>query len=195
MRCRVASAVICLLLSASPRATIVIAPSFEELVREADVVFEGEVIDTTSRITVEGGAETIVTDVSFRVGRMLKGTSGPVMVLEFLGGVVGDRGFRVDGVPTFARGDRDVIFADTSQRLVSPLVRVMHGRLRITKDGPAGQESVRQFDGRPLRDVAAFGSAEKQPALSPIPAMSLAAFESAVAAEVARQGDDKRPRR
>src|SRR5258705_11618570 len=150
MRFKVALVAVCLLLPASPQATTVIAPSFEELVREADVVFEGEVIETRSRISVEGGAETIVTDVSFRVASVLKGTAGPVTVLEFLGGVVGDRGFKVDGVPTFARGDRDVIFAKTSQRLISPLVRVMHGRVRIVKAVPASQEFVRQFDGTPL---------------------------------------------
>jgi hypothetical protein len=194
MRYRVASAAMCLLLASPARATTVIAPNFEELVREADVVFEGDAIETRSRVVIEGGAETIVTDVSFRVARLLKGTSGPVIVLEFLGGVVGDRGFKVDGLPTFATGDRDVIFANTSQRLISPLVRVMYGRIRIAKDGPAGQEYVRHFDGRPLREVASIGSAEKQAPLSPVAAMSLSAFESAIIAEVARQGAEPRRR-
>ncbi len=194
MRFKVASAAMCLLLSVSPRATTVIAPTFEELVREADVVFEGEVIETRSRVSVEGGAETIVTDVSFKVASVLKGTPGPVTVLEFLGGVVGDRGFKVDGVPTFARGDRDVIFANTSQRLLSPLVRVMYGRVRIVKDGPARQEFVRQFNGTPLRDVAAIGSTRQQAVFSQTPSMSLSSFEASVTREVARQAGDKRPR-
>jgi hypothetical protein len=187
MRFKVASAAMCLLLSVSPRATTVIAPTFEELVREADVVFEGEVIETRSRVSVEGGAETIVTDVSFKVASVLKGTPGPVTVLDFLG-------FKVDGVPTFARGDRDVIFANTSQRLLSPLVRVMYGRVRIVKDGPARQEFVRQFNGTPLRDVAAIGSTRQQAVFSQTPSMSLSSFEASVTREVARQAGDKRPR-
>jgi hypothetical protein len=184
-----------LLLSASPRATTVIAPSFQELIAEAEIVFEGEVLDTRSRLTVEAGNETIVTDVSFRMIRALKGAPAPIVTLEFLGGVVGDHGYHVDGVPAFVRGDHDVIFAMTSQRFVSPLVRVMHGRVRIVKEGPGGQDIVRRFDGTPLRDVAALGVNERQPVLSQIPALSLPAFESAVATEVARQGAQKTFRR
>src|SRR5262245_46636544 len=178
-RCAVA-ALIVLSLSSFVDATTVVAPSFEELVAQADVVFEGEVFDTRARVSAERDGSPIVTDVYFRIAKTLKGASSSAMVLQFLGGEVGDVGFKVDGVPTFARGDRDVIFADTSARLVSPIVGMMHGRVRITSDGANRQDIVRLFDGRPLREVAAFGAATAQPLLSATPAMSLAAFESAV---------------
>jgi len=183
---------VCLLSSVVSHATTVLPPSFQELVGEADIVFEGEVIDTRSRATSFDGNEVIYTDVTFRVSRALKGRPGSVVSLQFLGGEVGDRGMKVYGIPTFARGDRDVIFAITSQPLISPLVRLMHGRVRVVRDGgAAAQESVRLSDGTPLRQVAAFGAITLQDALSQTPALSLTAFEAAVSAEVERQAAQK----
>jgi hypothetical protein len=184
--------VVCLVVSASPHATTVLPPSFQELVGEAEIVFEGEVIDTRSRATTFEGNEVIYTDVTFRVARALKGRPGSTVSLQFLGGEVGDRGMKVYGMPTFARGDRDVIFAITSQPLISPLVRLMHGRVRIVRDGGAGaQDSVRLSDGTPLRAVATLGAITQQQALSQAPALSLTAFEAAVSAEVDRQTAQK----
>jgi hypothetical protein len=114
-----------------------------------------------------------------------------VRILQFLGGAVGDRGYKVGGVPTFTKGDRDIIFAVTSAQMVSPIVGMMHGRIRIAADAARGQEMVRLFDGTPLRETGAFGTKERQPVFSQQPAMSVAAFESAVIAEVARQAAEK----
>jgi hypothetical protein len=168
-------------------ATTVVPPTFEELVAKAEIVFEGEVIDTRSRVSLEREGEAIFTDVYFRVVKVLKGTVGATTVLEFLGGTVGDRTFQIDGMPTFENGDRDVIFAAPSRRMVSPLVGFMHGRVRITHDIGMRQDLVRKFDGTPLRDVSLLGLSASQAALSLRPAMSLVNFESAVAAEMAIQ--------
>jgi hypothetical protein len=168
-------------------ATTVIAPSFSELVERAEVVFEGEVVATDSRVTVERDGTPIVTLVTFRVLRLLKGKAGSVVALEFLGGTAGNRSYRIDGMPTFRVGDRDVLFAVTSQRLVSPLVGMMHGRVRIVTDPVSRETLVRRHDGQPLREVSAFGQLNTQIPLSQAPAMSLAGFENAVLAEVARQ--------
>ena len=174
------------LLTAMVQGTTVVPPSFEQLVGEAEVVFEGEVIDTKARLSREPEGETIFTDVYFRVRKVLKGTVGSVTVLEFLGGTVGDRTFSVDGMPSFSIGDRDVIFASPSLRLVSPLVGMMHGRVRITTDQATNQDLVRRFDGSLIRGVGVFESSEHQPLLSSTPAMSLSAFEAAVVARAAR---------
>ena len=182
-----------LLSSALVHATTIIAPTFSALVRQAEVIFEGEVTETRSRAIAEGGAEKIVTDVTFRVAKMLKGPARPTIVLQFAGGVVGDRGYKVAGVPAFVRGERDVIFAVTSTTQISPVVGVMYGRFRIVDDD-AGGASVRQFDDTPLRDVAAIGSKEQQPVFSQKPAMELAAFEAAISAEVRRQAGTKKRR-
>ncbi|HMF94056.1 MAG TPA: hypothetical protein VKE96_07180 [Vicinamibacterales bacterium] len=178
---------IALCLSSSTQATTVVAPSFEQLVSQADIVFEGEVIDTRARIGAARDGSPIVTDVYFRVARPLKGAPAPTLVLQFLGGEIDDRRLTVDGMPRFVRGDRDVIFAVTSTTRISPLVGLMHGRVRITAEGDGKQDTVRLFDGTPLRAVDALGATRRQPLLAARPAMSLAAFESAIVSEVARQ--------
>jgi hypothetical protein len=195
MRRALACLAVCLALTAVPLATTVIPPTFQELVGEAELVFEGDVVDTRSRIDNTAGEDVIVTAVTFDVLRVLKGAANKTVVLEFLGGAVGDRGLKVAGMPVFARGDRDVIFAITSQRLISPLVRVMHGRVRISREGPAAQEFVHLHDGSLLRDVAALGIRPQESGFSQRPALTLRAFEAAVADEVSRQAAQKGPRR
>jgi len=194
MRGCLAAVLVLLSLSSPTLATTVIPPSFEEMVARAEVVFEGEVVDTRARTAAGGDGTVIVTDVSFRVSKVLKGTALSTLVLQFLGGDLGDQSLKVDGVPTFARGDRDVIFAVTSTPQVSPIIGLMHGRIRITADGFGGREIVRSFDGAPLQDVARIG-ARSQPALSGVPAMSLAALEAAITREVSRQAAEKEGRR
>jgi hypothetical protein len=173
-------------LAAPAAATTVVAPTFEQLVARAEIVFEGEVTATQVRVSADREGSPIVTDVTFRVARTLKGKVGPAVTLEFLGGTVDGRTLHVDGVPTFRVGDRDVLFAITSQRLVSPLVGMMHGRFRIVSDSATRQALVRRHDGQPLRSVATLGGSEPQAVLSQQPAMSLEAFENAVLTEVAR---------
>ena len=195
MRRCIVAALVALSVSSLAHATTVIAPSFEELVAQADVVFETEVFDTRARFDSDRDGSAIVTDVYFHVDKLLKGNSPSTVVLAFLGGEVGDVGFRVDGVPRFVKGDRDVLFARTGRQFASPLVGMMHGRIRIAGSRSENQEFVQQFDRSPLREVAALGANALQPALSPRPAMSLRAFESAIAGEVARQQAERRERR
>ncbi|HKB12489.1 MAG TPA: hypothetical protein VKD69_17630 [Vicinamibacterales bacterium] len=181
-------------LSAFVEATSLIAPSFEELIAQADAVFESEVIDAQAHLLTDRDGEMIVTDVRFRVDKVLKGAPASTVVLQFLGGEVGDVGLRVDGVPRFVRGDRDVLFARTAQGLASPLVGMMHGRVRISGARSTSVQYVQFFDRTPLRDVTSLGARTAQPAFSSRPAMSLAAFESAVAGEVARQAAERKGR-
>jgi hypothetical protein len=193
MRLCILAALAAMSLSAGVRATTVVAPTFEALVAEADAIVESEVVDTTSRVVPQRDGAPIVTDVYFRVQRVLKGAPASTLILHFLGGQVGDVGFRVEGVPSFSKGDRDVLFAMTAAPQVSPIVGMMHGRVRITADVTRRQDIVRAFDGTPLRDLRVFGSPANQTALSGRPAMTLAAFESAVIGEVARQAKGPRP--
>jgi len=190
-RCMFA-ALAALSLSSGARATTVVAPPFETLVAQADAIVESEVVDTRARIVPQRDGAPIVTDVYFRIEKVLKGAPASTMILQFLGGQVGDVGFRVDGVPSFSTGDRDVLFAITAAPLVSPIVGMMHGRVRITADAATRQDIVRVFDGTPLRDVRVLGSNANARPQRDQPAMTLSAFESAVASEVARQAA-KRP--
>ena len=192
MRRCIFAALAAMSLSVGVRATTVVAPTFEALVAQADAIVESEVVDTTSRIALQRDGAPIVTDVYFRVEKVLKGAPASTLILQFLGGQVGDLGFRVEAVPSFSKGDRDVLFAITAAPQVSPIVGMMHGRVRITADAATRQDIVRVFDGTPLRDVRVLGSNANARPQRDQPAMTLSAFESAVASEVARQAA-KRP--
>src|SRR4029079_18768479 len=178
MRLCLLAAVAAMSLSAGVRATTVVAPTFEALVAEADASVESEVVDTTSRVMPQRDGAPIVTDVYFRVQRVLKGAPASTLILQFLGGQVGDVGFRVEGVPSFSKGDRDVLFAMTAAPQVSPIVGMMHGRVRITADVAKRQDIVRAFDGTPLRDLRVFGSPANQAALSGRPPMTTGGCET-----------------
>jgi len=193
MRRCIFAALAAMSLSVGVRATTVVAPTFEALVAQADAIVESEVVDTTSRIALQRDGAPIVTDVYFRVEKVLKGAPASTLILQFLGGQVGDLGFRVEGVPSFSKGDRDVLFAITAAPQVSPIVGMMHGRVRITADAATQRDIVRAFDGTPLRDLRVLGSTANQGVPSGRPAMTLAAFESAVIGEVARQTKGQRP--
>ena len=192
MRRCIFAALAAMWLSAGVHATTVVAPTFETLVAQADAIVESEVVDTTSRIAPQRDGTPIVTDVYLRVEKVLKGAPASTLILQFLGGEVGDLGFRVEGVPSFSKGDRDVLFAITAAPQVSPIVGMMHGRVRIAADVATRQYVVRTFDGTPLRDLRVLGSTANQGVLSGRP-MTLAAFESAVIGEVARQAKGQRP--
>ena len=68
---------ILLLTPIAPAATSIVPPSFERLVAEADLVFEGEVIDVRSQFVNADGGQAITTDVSFRVVNVIKGSALP----------------------------------------------------------------------------------------------------------------------
>src|SRR4029079_16566859 len=158
MRLCLLAAVAAMSLSAGVRATTVVAPTFEALVAEADASVESEVVDTTSRVMPQRDGAPIVTDVYFRVQRVLKGAPASTLILQFLGGQVGDVGFRVEGVPSFSKGDRDVLFAMTAAPQVSPIVGMMHGRVRITAAVARRQDIVSPF-GAPRRMARGAGPA------------------------------------
>ena len=97
-----------LLLMAPPAgATSVVAPAFQELVSRAERVIVAEVIDTESRRVISPSGPVIVTAVTFRIDRTLKGEPQLTTILEFMGGTVGDEHLEVTGMPTFRIGDRD----------------------------------------------------------------------------------------
>lgn len=171
----------------SVRATTVLPLTFEQLVSGASLVFEGETVDVRPRASNERDGLMIVTDVTFRVVRALKGFPSPMIRLSFVGGTVGDRTLTVEGMPAFTRGDRDVVFAHEGDGHVSAIVGLMYGRFPITYDAPTGETFVRRFDGLPIRALADVASQIRRPLLAMDRPMALSAFEAAIAAEVARQ--------
>lgn len=138
------------------RATTVIPPSFDELVRDSELVFRGRVTAVQSVSRKAGARDYIATEVTFAVERTLRGTVGETLTLEFLGGNIGGRELRLAGWPRFEVGDRGIFFVEDRTGQVCPLMRLRHGRYRITGDSsPAGggTERVLRDDHSALRDV------------------------------------------
>jgi len=177
---------LCLLAAAGvARSTTVIPPSFEALVSSANTIFVGEVMNVRAEWDTTPSGRAIITLVTFRVEDVWKGNLGAVTQLEFLGGEIGEIGMKVEGMPVFRLGQRDVLFVSDEVRTVSPLVGFMHGRMRVERDTVSGVDRVRTFDGRALGSVAQIGPQRATPSLASITPMRLSDLASAVRARAA----------
>ena len=164
------------LLPAGSLATTVVPPTLSQMVQRADQIFVGEVVAVRSYRT----GTSIHTDVTFRASDTVKGPQGPVVLLTFLGGTVGDDTLEVAGMPRFAVGDEQVLFTVDGERQVNPIVGFWHGRVLVTRDRVNGTARVLGSDRTPFERANAV---TERPALtSPtlvIP-MRLDAFLNAV---------------
>ena len=139
------------------RATTVIAPSFTQLVRQADYIVRATVKAVTSEMRTDGAHQHIVTKVELEVHEVISGTPPQPLVLLMLGGKVGAEEMVVDGAPRFKLGDEDILFVRGNGRQISPLVGMMHGRYPITREAGTGREFMTRSNGTPLtseEDVA-----------------------------------------
>lgn len=143
----------------SAHATTVIAPTFDELLKEAELIFQGTVSNVRSDWTGEGDQRRIMTYVTFQVEDAIKGKPGATYTISMLGGTVGDRTMEVTDSPKFKVGDKDVVFVQNNGSQFIPLVGIMHGRFRIQRD-QAGKEGVFTNSGAPLTDLAQLGRDE-----------------------------------
>ena len=171
-----AAAVTVLVTAATLHATSVVPPTFTALVERAQVVFVGETVAVESRWITTSAGPAIVTRVTYRVERTIKGSLGAQTTLEFLGGTVGEARFEVSGVPKFRVGDKDVIFADERGRPVSPIVGVMHGRFRVLHDPASGRESMARFNFQPFASISELDPSATPARVASSRAMTLGGF-------------------
>jgi len=172
-------------------ATSVIQPTFAELVERAQVVFVGETVAVESRWVSTASGPVIVTLVTYRVERTLKGALGVQTTLEFLGGSVGDARLDVSGIPKFRVGDKDVIFADERGRPISPVVGFMHGRFRVLHNPASGRESMARFNFQPFASIGELDPAAKPAAVPSSRALTLGAFADEITQAVRRLPEQK----
>lgn len=137
--------------SVSARATTVDPPTLRQMVDRADRIFVGEVTDVRSYRT---GA-SIHTDVTFRTSETVKGASSQMVLLTFLGGTVGEDTLEVAGMPRFVRGEEQVVFSMSGERLASPIIGMWHGRVRVSRDRTTRMARVLRNDGTPFETAAA----------------------------------------
>jgi hypothetical protein len=133
-------------------ATSVIAPEFDQLVGDADYVVRATVKSVTSEWRVSGGQRHIFTKVELAVSEVITGTPPQPLVLDMLGGVVGDEELRVEGTPKFKVGEESVLFVQANGRQFYPLVGIMHGKYPVMRDTQTGREYIARSNGAPLYD-------------------------------------------
>lgn len=160
--------------------TTVASPTFDELVLRAESVVVARVVATRSAWVDSRSGRSIVTDVTVAIEQTLKGPEYAQRSFEFLGGTVGDDTLRVEGMPQFAVGDRDVLFINEMGRPASPLVGFMYGRFRIVRDPRSGADMVRTYDGRPLAGTEDVGNARPPARVAPARTLSLTDFVGAI---------------
>src|SRR5947209_6203544 len=113
---------------ATANATTVVAPTFEQLVGQAELVFQGTVTDVKSVWEGQGAQRHIETYVTFQVADKVKGDAGSSYTIRMLGGKVGEDALVIDGAPRFEVGDREILFVEHNFDQFVPLVGIGHSR-------------------------------------------------------------------
>lgn len=166
-------------------ATSVIAPDFDTLVNEADYVVRAVVKSVNSEWKENQGHKYIGTSVELEIRDVVRGAPPKTVILQMVGGTVGNRTLTVEGAPRFLVGDEAIFFVQGNGRQMYPLVAIMHGLYPVYRDDKSGLEYVVRSNGMPLyseQDVALpmteLSAVKGQnPAATP---MSVAAFEQKI---------------
>ena len=166
-------------------ATTYVPVTFDELVTKADVIFVGEVTDVRPVALQTREGTLIQTRVVFRVLDPIAGTSSALEVFEFLGGEVGGVRMAIPGMPTFAIGDRRLMFA-RRDRSINPIVGFTQGLFQITRDS-GGTDRVLLLDGTPLERPDLLGTRSPAGRIGAIP-VTLASLRTRVTAVLVRGG-------
>jgi len=139
-----------LLLPLRSLATTVEAPEFKELTDTADYIVRGVVVDVSSEWREHEGRRYIASQVELEVLEVIRGTPPARVVLELLGGRVGEDELVIEGAPRFYVGDENIFFVRGNGRTIYPLVAIMHGVYPILHDFKTGQDHVLRSNGMPL---------------------------------------------
>lgn len=158
----------------SAHATILDPVTEQDLVKGAELIFQGEVTSIEHRMSSSVGPNSEVmahTFVTYRIERVwmgqVSGRTGPggTVTLRFLGGpnTAKRRWLSVEACPNFDLGDRDILFVRRNGRHICPLVGWQQGRFRIIGGdlyGDGGEEiwmtpaqTIAYGDAHPLPDV------------------------------------------
>lgn len=177
-------AVALVLLPLRSLATSVEPPAFDQLVGMSDYVVRATVKSVTSAWRDKNGHHYIATQVALDVKEVIRGTPPNPLVLDMVGGKVGEEELRVEGAPQFNVGDEGIFFVHGNGTYLSPLVGIMHGLYPIFKDAKTGTEYAVRSNGMPLyseQDVSL-----PMTKLSPVKARNPAALPMTAAAFISK---------
>jgi len=138
--------------------------TFDQLAERAATIVVSTVTSRRSEWENYGASRLIVTKVTLAVEQTLKGSAPRTLVVEVLGGTIGDQTLHVSHVPSFKVGDRDVLFLNGALHAVSPVVGSDQGRFRVMNEAATGNARILDAGFTPLVSTADIGvSAEARP--------------------------------
>jgi hypothetical protein len=132
-------------------ATTVVPPEFGAAVNGSDFIVRAVVKSVKSEKRDRGAGAKIYTRVELDIVEVVAGRPPPKpIVLELLGGRVGDETLTVGGMPIFRIGDEDILFVRGNGRSICPLYGMMYGRYPVVRTAD-GRPAVLRSDGTALR--------------------------------------------
>ncbi len=133
--------------------------SFDEIVRKADVIFMGKVIDQKSRPA--DNQRVIFTDVQFEVKKFIFKNekspphAGDTMQLTFVGGEMEGKIVRISDVPSFETGSTYLVFSRMDKNTyASPIIGAYQGLFAVITDEASGISYPLTYGKRPVLGIA-----------------------------------------
>ena len=128
----------------------------DEVVMEAELVFEGEVL--THEVRVDANSNLINTFVSFLVIDVIKGSNQiDIIELKFAGGTLNGETVRVNGLSIPQPGEQGIYFVEsTSNGLINPLVGWSQGHFVIKES--EGKRMVYTTNLKPVVGIQSVSS-------------------------------------
>lgn len=147
-----ATAILCLFLSSSlATATTLLGMDFDQIAKQAELIFEGEVIQSKSLRDDNSGI--INSYITFQVNDVIKGEfTGDVVELKFAGGSFEGEIVEVSGSVIPKLGETGIYFLESaSADMLNPLLGWSQGRFLILED--EGVRRVHTSESKPVTQV------------------------------------------
>lgn len=154
--------------------------TLDDLIARSPDIVVASVSSRRSEWEHYGSSRLIVTKVTLEIEQRLKGSAPRTLVVEVLGGTIGDETQRVSHVPEFRVNDRDVLFLNGRQRAASPIAGSDQGRFRVIVESGTGVARVLTAGFEPLQSAAHIGAMRTEAAGSLSSAVSLNDFVAQV---------------
>ena len=132
--------------------------SLDQLAGRAATIVVSTVTSRRAEWEHYGESRLIITKVTIEVEQTLKGSAPRTLVVEVLGGTIGDQTLHVSHVPEFKVGDRDVLFLNSATHAASPLVGSDQGRFRVINEAATGTARKLNAAFAPLVSPADIGA-------------------------------------
>jgi len=147
-------------------ATTVIKMDFDSIVKSADVIISGKVVEIEAKreINPTTSKYSIYTHVTIELDDKLKGDiKDNFYTIRILGGVIpGEEiGEAMAGAPKFKKGQEVFLFLKNDKTLYSPVIGFSQGRFNIKTDPKTGMKKVYDNMGKPVTEKFLTGDNSK----------------------------------